>query len=68
MGVYLFLFGALALAVILSLRSATASLGRMARMKPTTGLKIAHAVSVVAYCAAIGVGALYTFGLLFLLH
>jgi len=50
---YILMFGAFLLAIVLALRSASKSLGRMAQLKPTLGLRAAHVSFTIAYGASI---------------
>ena len=62
---YVLMFGAFLLAIVLALRSASKSLGRMAQLRPTLGMRAAHVAFTIGYGASIVVAAGYA--LLFLL-
>lgn len=56
LGPYILVYGGLLLTLILSLRSASNSLGRIEAGRPTSGIKLAHCIVVLAYIAAVLLG------------
>lgn len=66
---YILMFGAFMLAIVLALRSASKSLGHMAQLRPTFGYKAAHVGMTIAYglsiMATVGYALLF---MMFALH